>query len=55
MLKISFADGTIVDIEDCVLSIFQSYEQRQLWSKEAGGVLIGKKLENEEHYIVSAV
>lgn len=31
MLKISLSDGTIVDIEDSVLSIFQSYEQRQLW------------------------
>lgn len=55
MLKISFSDGTIVDIEDSVLSIFQSYEQRQLWSREAGGVLIGKQVENEDHYILSAV
>ena len=55
MLTISFSDGTIVDIEDSVLSMFQSYEQRQLWSKEAGGVLVGKQMKNENHYILSAV
>lgn len=55
MLTVSFSDGTIVDIEDEVLTTFQSFEQQQMWSKEAGGVLIGKKLMDEEHYVLSAV
>ena len=43
MMTVSFSDGTIVDIEDGVLTKFQSFEQKQMWSKEAGGILIGKK------------
>lgn len=55
MLTVSFSDGTIVDIEDGVLTTFQSFEQQQMWSKEAGGILIGKKLMDAEHYVLSAV
>lgn len=55
MLTVSFSDGTIVDIEDGLLTTFQSFEQQQMWSKEAGGILIGKKLMDEEHYVLSAV
>ena len=54
MLTVSFSDGTVVDIEDEVLATLCSYEQRLAWSQEAGGILVGKKLLGEEHYVLSA-
>lgn len=55
MLTISFRNGTFVDIEDSVLAVFQLFQQRNPWSKEAGGVLIGKQVENDNHYVLSAI
>lgn len=54
MLTISFSDGTLVDIEPDVLNLLFSYEQKHYWNKEAGGVLIGKQVENQQRYIISA-
>ena len=54
MLTVTFSEGTIVDLENNVLSIIRSYEQQKLWSKEAGGVLIGKELKDTDHYIITA-
>lgn len=54
MLTVAFSDGTIVDLEDSVLSIIRSYEQRKPWSKEAGGVLLGKQVKGEDHYVITA-
>ena len=55
MIRVTFPDETIVDIEENVIQTIQFYEQQNPWSKEAGGVLIGKKLQDIEHYVLTAV
>ena len=50
MESVCFEDGTILHIEDIALAKLLKYVQRNGSSKEAGGVLIGKQIQDREEY-----
>lgn len=50
MESVCFEDGTILHIEDIALAKLLKYVQRSGSSKEAGGVLIGKQIQDREEY-----
>lgn len=52
MHTIVFQNGTILHIEDIALEELFHYTQRGINSREAGGVLIGKKLSSKDEYII---
>ena len=49
MESVCFEDGTILHIEDIALAKLLKYVQRSGSSKEAGGVLIGKQIQDCQH------
>lgn len=55
MKTINFLDGTILHIDDSVLmKMFQHMQTRES-DTEAGGILLGKQLENREEYFLSDI
>lgn len=52
---VQFEDGTILYIEDVVLTKLFKYFQRNNTSKEAGGILIGKQAKGQEVYYLCDV
>lgn len=53
MIKLSFRDNTFIEIQGPVLTTFKRHVQVNS-KKEAGGVLVGKRLINGDLVIVSA-
>lgn len=55
MKYVQFEDGTILYIEDVVLTKLFKYLQRNNTTKEAGGILIGKQVKGQEEYYLCDV
>lgn len=55
MKTINFLDGTVLYIENSVLMKMFQYIQTRESDTEAGGILLGKQLENREEYILSDI
>ena len=55
MKYVQCEDGTILYIEDVVLTKLFKYLQRNNTTKEAGGILIGKQVKGQEEYYLCDV
>lgn len=50
-----FPDGTILNVEDLALNKLFMHIQKQKTDLEAGGILLGKRYQDREEYIVSDI
>lgn len=55
MKSIAFYDGTILHIEEKVLKKMFRYVQTEKLANEAGGILLGKKVEGREEYVLTDI
>lgn len=55
MYTITFPDKTILHIEDSAIKKLFRYVQKQKADLEAGGILLGKRYQAREEYIVSDI